>query len=51
MADYSKGRSEEELEPFFPNEILRHTLSNVFLYKCYHARGIVFSGIIPEING
>ena len=30
MADYSKGRSEEELEPFFPNEILRHTLLTFF---------------------
>ncbi len=30
MADYSKGRSEEELEPFFPNEILRHTLVTFF---------------------
>lgn len=31
MVDFSKGRSEEELEPFFPNEILRHTLLT-FLY-------------------
>ncbi|MGR3294379.1 MAG: hypothetical protein ACUZ9M_10235 [Candidatus Scalindua sp.] len=30
MADYSKGRSEEELEPFFPNEILRHTFLTFF---------------------
>ncbi len=30
MVDYSKGRSEEELEPFFPNEILRHTLLTFF---------------------
>ncbi len=30
MADYSKGRSEEELEPFFPNEVLRHTLVTFF---------------------
>ena len=30
MTDYSKGRSEEELEPFFPNEILRHTLVTFF---------------------
>ncbi len=30
MADYSKGRSEEELEPFLPNEILRHTLLTFF---------------------
>ncbi len=30
MADYSKGRSDEELEPFFPNEILRHTLLTFF---------------------
>jgi len=31
MVDYSKGRSEEELEPFFPNEILRHTLLSFLL--------------------
>jgi quinol-cytochrome oxidoreductase complex cytochrome b subunit len=30
MKDYSKGRSEEELEPFFPNEILRHALLTFF---------------------
>ena len=30
MADLSKGRSEEELEPFFPNEILRHTFLTFF---------------------
>ncbi len=30
MADYSKGRSDEELEPFFPNEILRHALLTFF---------------------
>ncbi|MBT3880991.1 MAG: hypothetical protein HON76_13225 [Candidatus Scalindua sp.] len=30
MTDYSKGRSQEELEPFFPNEILRHTLVTFF---------------------
>jgi quinol-cytochrome oxidoreductase complex cytochrome b subunit len=30
MADFRKGRSEEELEPFFPNEILRHTLVTFF---------------------
>lgn len=30
MADYSTGRSEDELEPFFPNEILRHTLLTFF---------------------
>ena len=30
MADYSKGRSEEELEPFFPNEILRYTIITFF---------------------
>lgn len=31
MADYGKGRSEEELETFFPNEILRHTLLTFLL--------------------
>lgn len=31
MVDYRKGRSNEELEPFFPNEILRHTLLTFFL--------------------
>ena len=31
MVDYRKGRSEEELELFFPNEILRHTLLTFLL--------------------
>ncbi|WP_096892429.1 hypothetical protein [Candidatus Scalindua japonica] len=31
MVDYRQGRSEEELEPFFPNEILRHTLLTFLL--------------------
>jgi len=26
MVDYSKGRSEEELEAFYPNEVLRHII-------------------------
>jgi len=30
MADYSKGRSDDELELFFPNEVLRHTLLTFF---------------------
>ncbi len=44
MADYSKGRSEEELEPFFPNEILRHTLLT-FLFISAVMLGVLF---IPE---
>jgi quinol-cytochrome oxidoreductase complex cytochrome b subunit len=31
MVDYRIGRSEDELEPFFPNEILRHTLLTFLL--------------------
>ena len=42
MADYSKGRSEEELEPFFPNEILRHTLVT-FLFISAIMLGVLFS--------
>ncbi|MCP4269682.1 MAG: hypothetical protein GY777_29610 [Candidatus Brocadiaceae bacterium] len=41
MADYSKGRSEEELEPFFPNEVLRHTLLT-FLFISAVMLGVLF---------
>ncbi len=41
MVDYSKGRSEEELEPFFPNEILRHTLLT-FLFISAVMLGVLF---------
>ncbi|MFQ5714099.1 MAG: hypothetical protein ACE5GU_08715 [Candidatus Scalinduaceae bacterium] len=44
MVDYSKGRSEEELEPFFPNEILRHTLLT-FLFISAVMLGVLF---LPE---
>ncbi len=44
MADYSKGRSEEELEPFFPNEVLRHTLLT-FLFISAVMLGVLF---LPE---
>ena len=44
MADYSKGRSEEELEPFFPNEILRHTILT-FLFISAVMLGVLF---LPE---
>ncbi len=42
--DYSKGRSEEELELFYPNEILRHTLLT-FLFISAVILGVIF---IPE---
>jgi quinol-cytochrome oxidoreductase complex cytochrome b subunit len=44
MADYSKGRSEEELEPFYPNEILRHTLLT-FLFISAVMLGVLY---LPE---
>ncbi|MDP6923369.1 MAG: hypothetical protein R2568_11340 [Candidatus Scalindua sp.] len=44
MVDYSKGRSEEELEPFFPNEILRHTLLSFLLLSAIML-GVLF---LPE---
>lgn len=44
MADYSKGRSEEELEAFYPNEILRHTLLT-FLFISAVMFGVLF---LPE---
>ena len=44
MVDFSKGRSEEELEPFFPNEILRHTLLT-FLYISAVMVAVIF---LPE---
>jgi hypothetical protein len=31
MKDYTKGRSPEMLEPFFPNEIFRHIIVSCFL--------------------
>ncbi|MFQ5686834.1 MAG: hypothetical protein ACE5GV_09255 [Candidatus Scalindua sp.] len=44
MADLSKGRSEEELEAFYPNEILRHTLLT-FLFISAVMLGVLF---LPE---
>ena len=44
MADYSKGRSEEELEPFFQNEILRHIILT-FLFISAVLLGVLF---LPE---
>ncbi len=44
MADYSKGRSPEELESFYPNEILRHILL-IFLLISAVILGVIF---IPE---
>jgi quinol-cytochrome oxidoreductase complex cytochrome b subunit len=44
MVDYSKGRREEELEPFFPNEILRHTLLTFLLISAIML-GVLF---LPE---
>jgi len=44
MVDYSNGRSEEELEPFFPNEILRHTLLSFLLLSAIML-GVLF---LPE---
>ncbi len=44
MVDYRKGRSEEELERFFPNEILRHTLL-AFLLISAIMLGVLF---LPE---
>ena len=31
MKDYTKGKSPEMLEPFFPNELLRHIIVSCFL--------------------
>ncbi len=41
MVDFSKGRSEEELEAFYPNEILRHTLLT-FLFISAVMLGVMF---------
>jgi quinol-cytochrome oxidoreductase complex cytochrome b subunit len=41
MVDYSKGRSEEELEAFYPNEILRHTILT-FLFISAVMLGVLF---------
>ena len=44
MVDYRIGRSEDELEPFFPNEILRHTLLTFLLINAIML-GVLF---LPE---
>ncbi len=44
MVDYRKGRSEGELEQFFPNEILRHTLLTFLLISAIML-GVLF---LPE---
>jgi len=44
MVDYSKGRSEEELEAFYPNEILRHIILT-FLFISAVMLGVLF---LPE---
>ena len=44
MVDYSNGRCEEELEPFFPNEILRHILLTFLLISSIML-GVLF---LPE---
>ena len=41
MVDLSKGRSEEELEAFYPNEILRHTILT-FLFISAVMLGVMF---------
>ncbi len=41
MVDFSKGRSEEELEAFYPNEILRHTILT-FLFISAVILGVMF---------
>jgi len=41
MADLSKGRREEELEAFYPNEVLRHTILT-FLFISAVMLGVMF---------
>jgi len=41
MVDYSKGRSEEELEAFYPNEVLRHIILS-FLFISAVMLGVLF---------
>ncbi len=41
MVDYSKGRSKDELEAFYPNEILRHTIL-AFLFISAIMLGVLF---------
>ena len=31
MKDYTKGKTAQQLEPFFPNELFRHTIVSCFL--------------------
>ena len=44
MVDYSRGRGHEELESFYPNEVLRHILL-IFLFISAVMLGVIF---IPE---
>ena len=44
MVDYSRGRCPEELESFYPNELLRHILL-IFLFISAVMLGVIF---IPE---
>ena len=44
MVDYSRGRGPEELESFYPNEVLRHILL-IFLFISAVMLGVIF---IPE---
>ncbi|MHC4181938.1 MAG: hypothetical protein ACYSR0_01115 [Planctomycetota bacterium] len=44
MVDYSRGRGPEELESFYPNEIIRHTLL-ILLFISAVMLGVIF---IPE---
>ncbi|MDR4499260.1 MAG: hypothetical protein MRK02_15280 [Candidatus Scalindua sp.] len=51
MVDYRKGRSEEDLEPFFPNEILRHTLLTFFLMSAVLIAVIVLPESFQKSTG
>ncbi|GJQ60227.1 MAG: hypothetical protein D8M57_10750 [Candidatus Scalindua sp. AMX11] len=51
MVDYRKGRGKDELEPFFPNEILRHTLLTFFLISAVLVAVITFPESFQKATG
>ena len=49
MKDYTKGKSPEMLEPFFPNEMFRHIIVSCFLVVLEFV-GVVFFPVPKLVN-
>lgn len=50
MKDYTKGKSPEMLEPFFPNELFRHIIVSCFLVIIELAAVVLFPLPFKVIN-